>query len=147
MTQPQPIAERIVALHQWYCLALTVSAPLNQAFERYWYDWLKAGYNGKQLARVIRYIQRQIALGKRNEGALKLSNLLNVERFAEDLMIVERNRDPERKLPPLPQGERPEAIGDRPEVHSPSPIAPGPVADSAAAARALEQLRQFKSKL
>ena|SRR5437660_779208 len=41
----------------------------------------------KDLERVIRYLQREIRRERRNVGALKLSNLLQLDRFEEDLNI------------------------------------------------------------
>jgi hypothetical protein len=103
---PEPSRERIQSLHQWYCAAMGTPLPLNMAFERYWFDWLSAGYNGPQLRKVMNYLRRQIAAQKRNEGALKLSNLLNPETFAEDLALAGASFDPEKRLPQLPESER-----------------------------------------
>jgi len=108
---------RIEALHTWYCSAMGGEAiPLNMAFERYWFDWLQAGYNGPQLRRVMIYIRREIQAGRRNPGSLKLSNLLNPERFAEDLILLGTKFD--KKLPALPESEggKSEVRGQRSEV-------------------------------
>ena len=40
-----------------------------------------------QLEGVVRYLQKEIRAGRRNVGALKLSNLLQLDRFEEDLNI------------------------------------------------------------
>lgn len=80
--------------------------PLGMATERYWYDWIGAGYNGKQLRRVMNFLRREIAQRRRNPGSLKLRNLLNPETFQEDLFLCGANLDPETKLPPTPESER-----------------------------------------
>ena len=66
------------------------------------------------LQRVIRYLQREIREGRRNVGALKLSNLLQVDRFEEDLNIsrvqLYAPKDsppaPSQPAPPLPPQEK-----------------------------------------
>lgn len=82
---------------------------LTPQVEKLWFDWLKAGYNGNDLRDVIRYLRRQIALGKRNEGALKLCNLiapgeLGYVGFDQDLCLARAraNLNVEKKLEPAP---------------------------------------------
>ncbi len=65
--------------------------------------------NAADLRRVIAYLQKEIRATRRNIGALKLSNLLQLDRFEEDLNIS-RTRlkaaaqppDPTPKATPLP---------------------------------------------
>ena len=99
-------AERIQALHDWYGQAMGTKFPLRQDSERYWFDWIAAGYNGKQLRKVMSWLRREISAGRRNPGSLKLRNLLNPESFAEDLVLCGANLDPETKLPPSLPHER-----------------------------------------
>lgn len=73
--QPKPMAERIAALHAWYA-ANVLPVRLTPEAERLWFDFFKQGFNGQDLALVIRYLRGQIRMGKRNEGALRLTNLL-----------------------------------------------------------------------
>ena len=49
--------------------------------ERMWYELLRAGYTLQDLRAVIVYLQREIRAQRRNVGALKLSNLLQPDRF------------------------------------------------------------------
>lgn len=69
------LGERITPLHAWY-QANVLAQRLTPEVERLWLSFFKQGYNGKQLARVVRYLRSQISLGKRNEGCLLLRNLL-----------------------------------------------------------------------
>ena len=82
-----PAEERIAALHRLYC-ALT-RQPLSLRFDRQrlWFEWLHAGYDAPDLRAVILYLQREIRHQRRQIGALKLSNLLQPDRFEEDLCI------------------------------------------------------------
>ena len=105
---------RIDALHEWYCRNVMV-IRLTPQVEKLWFDWLRAGYCGPDLRSVILYIRRQIALGKRNEGALKLSNLiapgeLGYTGFDQDLGLARAraNLNVQKKLEPFPS----DSVGD-----------------------------------
>lgn len=93
---------------------------LTPEVERLWFEWLKAGYNGNDLRDVIRYIRRQISMGKRNEGALKLSNLFTRSeggflKFDEDLALARAraNLSVDKRLEAAPDGG-----SQKPEVGS-----------------------------
>ena len=79
--------ERIQQAHATYCRLTGQRVSLRFDRERLWYELFQAGFNEADLARVIRYLQREIREGRRNVGALKLSNLLQIDRFEEDLNI------------------------------------------------------------
>lgn len=97
---PEPIA----ALHQLYCQLTGQSLRLGFDRERQWYEWLRAGFTAQDLRRVIAYLQREIREGRRNVGALKLSNLLQLDRFEEDLNIRRV------RLEPFPRVSAPLAV-------------------------------------
>lgn len=96
---PNLPAEQIAAAHQLYCQLTGQTLRLGFDRERQWYEWLRAGFTLEDLRRVIGYLQRQIREGRRNVGALKLSNLLQLDRFEEDLNIRRVRLEP---LPPPP---------------------------------------------
>ncbi|MCX6917597.1 MAG: hypothetical protein NT167_31950 [Verrucomicrobia bacterium] len=98
--------EQITAAHQLYCQLTGQSLRLGFDRERQWFEWLRAGFTPEDLRRVIGYLQREIREGRRNIGALKLSNLLQLDRFEEDLNIRRV------RLQPLP----------RPAANPPSPF-------------------------
>jgi hypothetical protein len=79
--------ERIQQAHALYCRLTGQRVSLRFDRERLWYELFQAGFNEADLQRVIRYLQREIREGRRNVGALKLSNLLQLDRFEEDLNI------------------------------------------------------------
>jgi len=79
--------ERIHAAHSLYCRLTGQRVSLRFDRERLWYELFHADFNEDDLQRVIRYLQREIREGRRNVGALKLSNLLQLDRFEEDLNI------------------------------------------------------------
>jgi hypothetical protein len=89
----------IAQAHQLYC-ELT-GQTLRMAFdrERMWFELLRAGYTLADLRAVIRYLQREISAQRRNVGALKLSNLLQPDRFEEDLQISRVRLRPPPQVP------------------------------------------------
>ncbi|HEY5912907.1 MAG TPA: hypothetical protein VJA21_20135 [Verrucomicrobiae bacterium] len=96
-----------------------------------WYELLRLDYSLEDLRTVVSYLQREIRAQRRNVGALKLSNLLQPDRFKEDLQISRV-----RLRPPAP------AVS----VPSPTPSLPEPERQRGRE-RALELLRQFKAQL
>jgi hypothetical protein len=96
-------SKSIFAAHQLYCQLTGQSLRLGFDRERQWYEWLRAGFTREDLRRLITYLQREIREGRRNVGALKLSNLLQLDRFEEDLLISRvrlRPAPPPKPLPP-----------------------------------------------
>lgn len=79
--------ERIQQAHALYCRLTGQRVSLRFDRERLWYELFHAGFNEADLQKVIRYLQREIREGRRNVGALKLSNLLQIDRFEDDLNI------------------------------------------------------------
>jgi hypothetical protein len=97
-----------------------------------WNELLRTGYSLADLRQLIIYLQREIRAGRRNVGALKLSKLLQPDRFEEDLQISRA-----RLCPP------------RPTPASPPPPTPtlSPQQKEQGRQRALEHLRRFKATL
>jgi hypothetical protein len=125
-------AAKIDQAHQLYCQLTGQNLRLAFGRERMWYELLRLGYGLEDLRLVIAYLQREIRAQRRNIGALKLSNLLQPDRFEEDLQI---SRVRLRSPPPPPK-----------------PVLPSPPALSAldqqrGRQRALECLRQIKAAL
>jgi len=120
----------IVQAHALYCQLTGQKLRLDYARERAWYELLHQGFTLEEVRRVIVYLQREIQEGRRNVGALKLSNLLQPDRFEEDLNI----RRVRLAAPTRP---------------APGPPAAGlsPAEQERARLRALEHLRQLKRSL
>jgi hypothetical protein len=124
-------ADSILQAHQLYCHLTGQSLRLGFDRERLWYELLRAGYGLEDLRTVIAYLQREIRAQRRNVGALKLSNLLQPDRFEEDLQI------------------------SRVRLRAPSPLPSSPPSAPALSTReqqqgrqrALECLRQIKTAL
>ena len=125
-------AAAIEQAHRLYCQLTGQTLRLAFDRERMWYELLRAGYSLQELRAVITYLQREIRAQRRNVGALKLSNLLQPDRFEEDLQISRV-----RLRPPPPQ--------DRPPPRLPPP--PDRTQQEPARQRALEYLRQLKATL
>ena len=137
MTTPAPATRHPVdagligQAHQLYCQLTGQSLGLGFDRERMWFELLRAGHSLQDLRAVIAYLQREIRAGRRNVGALKLSNLLQPDRFEEDLQISRVRL----RAPPQPQPTAP--------VTSPLPIQD----QQQGRQRALECLRQIKAAL
>jgi hypothetical protein len=91
--------------HQLYCQLTGQTLRLAFDRERMWYEILRMGYTLQDLRTVIVYLQREIQGQRRNVGALKLSNLLQPDRFEEDLQISRVRLRPAtpHKPPPPPR--------------------------------------------
>ena len=127
---PQDIGpQQITAAHQLYCQLTGQSLRLGFDRERQWYEWLRAGFTLEDLRRVVAYLQREIRQGRRNVGALKLSNLLQPDRFEEDFHIRRVRLEPPAPAPP------------------PSPAPLSEQQRQLGRLRALQQLRQLKETL
>jgi len=105
-TQPSAFPVNALAItqaHQLYCQLTGQSLRLAFNRERMWYELLRLGYSLQDLRTVITYLQREIRAQRRNVGALKLSNLLQPDRFEEDLQISRvrlRSASPPQPAPP-----------------------------------------------
>jgi len=78
---------QIQELHQTYCRLTGQNLSLRFDRERLWYEFLRAEFTERDLIQVVGYLQKEIRQTRRNVGALKLSNLLQLDRFEEDLNI------------------------------------------------------------
>jgi len=121
--------QQIQQAHELYCELTGQKLRLDYLRQRQWYELLHQGFTLVEIRRVIVYLQREIREARRNVGALKLSNLLQPDRFEEDLNI--RN------------------VRLQPPFASPSPKAEKLSHSERECRRrfALEHLRQFKDSL
>jgi len=124
-------AGQILQAHQLYCQLTGQKLRLDWVRERQWYELLHQGFTLEEIRRVIIYLQREIREGRRNVGALKLSNLLQPDRFEEDLNIRRVRLEPPTRSAAPP----------------PTPLRPADPEQERRQAQALEQLRQFKQTL
>ena len=131
MNSPLPVRAQLEELHQTYGRLTGQNLAWRFDRERLWWEFLQAGFTRADLVQVIRYLQKEIRHTRRNVGALTLSNLLQLDRFEEDLNISRVRLVPER--PPKP----------------PITLAPtcSPAEQERNRQRALEQLRQLKQTL
>jgi hypothetical protein len=99
-------------LHQTYCRLTGQNLSWRFDRERLWFEFHRAGFTREDLVQVVRYLQKEIRHTRRNVGALKLSNLLQLDRFEEDLQISRVRLRPE---PPPPTTSIPPAPTCSPE--------------------------------
>lgn len=117
-------------LHELYCQWTAQNLTLRFDRERLWYEFRQAGFNAQDLKRVIAYLQKEIRAERRNIGALKLSNLLQLDRFEEDLNISRVSlKGPTQRPKPAP------------------PPTPSPDIDQKQHKRILNQLKNFRQQL
>jgi hypothetical protein len=127
---PQNDPQRVRELHEFYCQCTGQNLSLRFDRERLWYEFLRAGFNAADLSRVIAYLQKEIRAARRNIGALKLSNLLQLDRFEEDLHISRmRLKAPAQRSDPAPK---------------PTPL---PLIDDQQRNRILQEFRNFREQL
>jgi len=133
MNSPLPLLSQLEQLHQTYCRLTGQNLSWRFDRERLWWEFLHAGFTLADLIQVIRYLQKEIRHTRRNVGALKLSNLLQLDRFEEDLNISRVRLN----APPL---KTTTGAALQPPTCSPTEQERG-------RQRALEQLRQLKETL
>ena len=130
-SQAPSIASQIQELHQTYCRLTGQNLSLRFDRERLWYEFLRSGFKKPDLIQVLAYLQKEVRQTRRNVGALKLSNLLQLDRFEEDLNIsrvrLRPLADPPIKTPPVPTTSLAEQVRGQ--------------------QRALDQLRDLREKL
>ncbi len=85
-------AKEIEGLHAWFCERTRLKTKLCFS-ERIWFDRLRdyeydAGKLKTDCDLIVRYLQREIAAGSRNVGALKLGNFLQPDTFDSDLALA-----------------------------------------------------------
>jgi hypothetical protein len=97
---PGSVPATLQQLHQTYCQLTGQSLTLGFGRERLWFEFHRAGFRLADLIQVVGYLQKEIRHTRRNVGALKLSNLLQLDRFEEDLNI---SRVRLTASPPRPQ--------------------------------------------
>jgi hypothetical protein len=132
MNSPAALLAQLQELHQTYCQLTGQNLAWRFDRERLWWEFLHAGFTRADLVQVIGYLQKEIRHTRRNVGALKLSNLLQLDRFEEDLNISRVRLT----APPPPR-----------KTPAPPPPTCSPVEQEQGRQRALEQLRQLKQSL
>jgi len=117
--------------HALYCELTAQNILLRFNWQRSWWELLRWGFTLDDVRCVVLYLQKEIRRDRRNIGALKLSNLLQPDRFEEDLNISRARLQAPR--PPRP----------KPPKTPPPPPSPEPINRQEAAAL----FKQFRKQL
>jgi len=123
--------QAIEQAHCLYCQLTGQTLRLGFDRERLWFELLRAGFCLEDIRSVVTYLQREIRAQRRNVGALKLCNLLQLDRFEEDLQISRVRLQPSAPPAPGPSAPRPLPASEQQQGRQ----------------RALECLRQIKDAL
>jgi len=108
-----PNPQSIRQAHHLYCRLTAQNISLRFDKHRLWYELLACGFTSEDITTVIAYLQREIKEGRRNIGALKLSNLLQPDKFEEDLHISRACLTPPPKpAPPAPPSQTHQPMDD-----------------------------------
>lgn len=97
---PASLLTHLEQLHQTYGRLTGQNLSWRFDRERLWYEFWRVGFTQADLVQVIGYLQKEIRHSRRNVGALKLSNLLQLDRFEEDLNISRVRLHPAPSPPP-----------------------------------------------
>lgn len=100
---PEAISQLIDQAHRLYCQQTGQQIRMRMDRQRMWYELIRNGFTLEDIKKVITYLQREIREGRRNVGALKISNLTQPERFEEDLAISRVRLRPPKKPAASPQ--------------------------------------------
>jgi hypothetical protein len=130
---PGSVPATLQQLHQTYCQLTGQNLSLGFDRERLWFEFHRAGFTLADLIQVVRYLQKEIRHTRRNVGALKLSNLLQLDRFEEDLNISRVRLSASASRPEIPAALRPPTCSPQEQARGRQ--------------RALERLRQLKEML
>ena len=107
---PDQKAAHITDLHAHYCAKSGFDMILNDCRRRLWWDW--CGFSSwtwtrDDLGRVISYLVSQIKIDKRNDGALKFTNLIGQpDKFEEDLALAKKAAKPNAMFAAKPSPTR-----------------------------------------
>ena len=107
---PKVTRDRVDAAHKQFCELTGQKLSIAYDLERLWWEFFRAGFTESDLWTVVRYLQKEIREERRRKGALKLSNLLQPDKFQEDLalttVVFYPPSKPARALP----AEKPSAV-------------------------------------
>lgn len=107
---PEEKATLITDLHAHYCARTGFELILNDPRRRMWWDWCCYAawtWTKDDLGRVIGYLLSQIKVDKRNEGALKITNLIGQpDKFEEDLGLAKKAAKPNAMFVAKPQAPK-----------------------------------------
>lgn len=135
--KPAEVQAMCARLHAVYCAASGRPTPMLAGFARLWWDLLSSTEYAWDVERfaadvehLVRYLKMGIRDAKRNDGALKLANFLQPDKYWEDLA------EARVKLRPL----RPARVAASLEAPKPEPMSLEAGYEIAA------KLREFKER-
>ena len=144
------LEEKIARLHDWYCRRTGLEVKV-KFFTADWtyllrdYEWDEHAVH-RDADIIIRYLLKMIKERKRNNGALKLRNFLQIDTFNQDLAEAKLALGQARPRPAQWENKEQTIEGATRTIEVPKVAEPEPISESAKAA-SLEILRQCKERL
>lgn len=97
---------RLDLFHKAYCGAMGFDLPLNQCYERYWFEAAKMGLKEEEIPSLVIHLKRRIKAGVRQPECLKIKNLVGSdEAIADSLNEIAAIKALQRKKV-FPQGKQ-----------------------------------------
>lgn len=128
------------AIHAAYCQCSGRAVVMSMQDHGRWNLWKAHGWTEADLRLVVRFIQRRIKAGRRYDESLRLHNLLEPGRFADDLLD---SKAEQRQPRPTPRQAVLKAVG-RQEPESDRCVSAGQALERTKLA---ERLRRWRESL
>lgn len=129
--------DQITGLHDVYTRETGLGLFLTPARERAWFDWLKFKFTEEDLKLVIAHIKRGIREQRRQPGALKFRNLIEMPDYFEEDLAEARAKGREHGARSKEQAPKAKALA--------SVGRPPPVVDAAKPAGTVLESPAFKA--
>lgn len=139
-----PTPRTLSGLHAAYVSATGLALRLDMARERDWFEWTKRGFTEADLIQVIGHLKRGIRERRRNQGALKFSNLIGQPDFFEEDLAEAKAHARSAGFSLSPKSSVLRSAGRPPAPPTREPRSAGQIME---ADRAFEQFRALKGKL
>lgn len=116
-----PTTAQTQSLHTLWMSLAKQTQPYSWTCHFRWETWLGHGWTEADLKLVVDYIWKRVKAGKRERESFKLSNLLEPDRFSEDLSMAKSEARkpvvaPDKKRVMLASGRAENAPQAKPEA-------------------------------
>jgi hypothetical protein len=136
-----PTNEQCERIHAQFCALTGIPAEFTMSARFIWESFLARGYGEPDIACVTRYIKERIKQKRREKESLMMRNMVqNLDYFAETLSMARAESRNSRTESPKAEIIRAAGYQDKPRDTA------RPIGDIVAAAKALEDLRRWRTE-